>query len=105
MTGKKIIGNYIVDFYCCNCQVVIEIDGSSHDDKEEYDRERDDFLESLGLTVIHIRVEDILKNLDVTMRLLLNHPAFQAPLQERGMNHPALKGTPPMEGNLVQESP
>lgn len=106
---QKIIGNYIVDFYCSNCQVVIEIDGSSHDDKEEYDSKRDTYLESLDLTIIHIRVEDVLKNLDVTMRLLMNHPAFQAPLQGRGMDHPALKGTPPeegnFEGNLVQESP
>ena len=102
---QKIIGNYIVDFYCSNCQVVIEIDGSSHDDKQEYDAERDAYLESLYLTVIHIGVEDVLKNLDVTMRMLMNHPAFQAPLQEMGMNHPALKGTPPVEGNLVEKSP
>ena len=45
---QKIIGNYIVDFYCTNCRAVIEIDGSSHDEKAEYDRERDAFLEELG---------------------------------------------------------
>lgn len=88
---QKIIGNYIVDFYCANCNVVIEIDGSSHDNKQEYDAKRDLFLESLGLTVIHIPVHDILKNLNVTMKWLYNHPA--------------LTGTPPKEGNLVQESP
>src|SRR6056297_2749722 len=44
---QKIIGNYIVDFYCTNCNVVIEIDGSSHDHKQEYDAERDAYLESL----------------------------------------------------------
>ncbi len=88
---QKIIGNYIVDFYCGNCQVVIEIDGSSHDDKVEYDAERDAYLQSLGLTVIHIPAQDILRKLDVTMQWL-NY-------------HPALTGTPPTEGNLVQESP
>lgn len=88
---QKIIGNYIVDFYCSNCNVVIEIDGKSHDDKQEYDAKRDSYLESLGLKVIHIPVEDILKNLDVTMRGL--------------QNHPALMGTPPLEGNFVEESP
>jgi very-short-patch-repair endonuclease len=51
---QKIVGNYIVDFYCTNCNVVIEIDGSSHDDKIEYDAERDALLQALGLTVIHI---------------------------------------------------
>lgn len=88
---QKIIGNYIVDFYCGNCQAVIEIDGSSHDDKQEYDAERDAYLESLGLTVIHISAKDILQNLDATMEWLHDHPA--------------LSGTPPGEGNLVRESP
>lgn len=86
---QKIIGNYIVDFYCTNCNVVIEIDGSSHDGKAEYDAERDRYLESLGLTVIHIPVEDVMKNLDRVMEMLFNHPA--------------LKGTPPQEGNLWGE--
>ena len=40
---QKIIGNYIVDFYRANCQVVIEIDGSSHDNKQKYDERRDAF--------------------------------------------------------------
>ncbi|MDR0857775.1 MAG: DUF559 domain-containing protein [Oscillospiraceae bacterium] len=31
---QKIIGNYIVDFYCPNCKTVIEVDGSSHDEKK-----------------------------------------------------------------------
>lgn len=88
---QKIIGNYIVDFYCSNCNVVIEIDGRSHEEKQEYDAKRDSYLESLGLNVIHIPVQDILKNLDVTMRWLHNHPA--------------LMGTPPSEGNFVAESP
>lgn len=89
---QKIIGNYIVDFYCTNCNVVIEIDGSSHDDRVEYDAERDAFLESIGLTVIHIPVEDILKNLEATMIWLQEHPAFSPP-------RPPMSGTPPMEGN------
>ncbi|MGQ4006258.1 DUF559 domain-containing protein [Francisellaceae bacterium CB300] len=46
---QKIIGNYIVDFYCPNLGVVIEIDGSSHDNKEGYDRIRDEYLKGLGL--------------------------------------------------------
>ncbi|MHB1365911.1 MAG: endonuclease domain-containing protein [Eubacteriales bacterium] len=54
---QKIIGNYIVDFYCGNCNAVIEIDGSSHNDKQEYDEIRNSFLEGLGLVVIHITKE------------------------------------------------
>jgi len=74
---QKIIGNYIVDFYCTNCHVVIEIDGSSHDEKIEYDHERDEFFESLGLVVIHIPASDVLKRLKDVMLMLYKHPALQ----------------------------
>lgn len=97
---QKIIGNYIIDFYCGNCQVVVEIDGKSHDDKQEYDTERDVYLESLGLTVIHIPALDILKRLGAVMEMLYDNPVFQ-----EDMYHPALKGTPPKEGNLLLYPP
>jgi len=82
---QKIIGNYIVDFYCANCNVVIEIDGRSHKNKVEYDDERDSFLKGLGLTVIHILSDDVLNRLDDVMAMLHDHPALRAPLQRRGI--------------------
>jgi very-short-patch-repair endonuclease len=61
---QKIIGNYIVDFYCPSRQFVIEIDGASHDEnKWSYDQRRDDFLKNLGLTVIHLSDNDVKKNM------------------------------------------
>ncbi|WP_240531677.1 type ISP restriction/modification enzyme [Maribacter sp. 4G9] len=84
---QKIVGNYIVDFFCTNCNVVIEIDGSSHDNKVEYDAERDSFLEGLGLTVIHIPVKEVMNNMSGVIQMLIDHPA--------------LKGTPPKEGNVA----
>ncbi len=88
---QKIAGNYIVDFYCSNCQVVIEIDGSGHDDNRAYDKARDTYLKSLGLTVIRIPAVDVLNNLDGVMEMLGHHPA--------------LKGTPPEEGNFLRDDP
>jgi very-short-patch-repair endonuclease len=35
---QKIIGNYIVDFFCSSKRTIIEIDGSSHNLKYEYDK-------------------------------------------------------------------
>ena len=84
---QKIIGNYIVDFYCVDCRVVLEVDGSSHNEKEEYDRERDSFLEGLGLTVIHILAGDVLNRLSDVIAMLYNHPA---------LHHPALRA--PLQG-------
>ena len=93
---QKIIGNYIVDFYCTNCNVVIEIDGSSHDDKQEYDAVRDDYLKSLGLEVIHITDIDIKKNITAVMAMLYDHPALTPRNHPLGSNHPL---PPPKEGN------
>jgi len=73
---QKIIGNYIVDFYCANCNLVIEVDGSSHDNKAEYDKERDEYLSSLGLTVIHIYDTDVKQNLAGVMEMLEKLTAF-----------------------------
>ena len=83
---QKIIGNYIADFYCTNCHVVLEIDGQSHDNKMEKDRERDKFFESLGITVIRILADDVLNRFDDVMEMLHNHPALRAPLQRRGID-------------------
>ncbi|MDR1737036.1 MAG: DUF559 domain-containing protein [Oscillospiraceae bacterium] len=77
---QRIIGNYIVDFFCADCGVIIEVDGSSHDGKTEYDNERDAYLEGLGLNIIHIEARDVLNNLDGVMKMLHTHPALRAPL-------------------------
>jgi very-short-patch-repair endonuclease len=60
---QKIIGNYIVDFYCKKLGIVIEIDGGSHNEKQEYDKERDAYLKSLGLKIFHIQDIEVRKNL------------------------------------------
>jgi very-short-patch-repair endonuclease len=73
---QKIIGNYIVDFYCANCNVVIEIDGTSHIGKEEYDLARDAFLQSLGLSVFHIPAWQIVKQTGNVMRALEMESVF-----------------------------
>ncbi len=49
---QKPIDEYVVDFYCPRLKLVIEIDGDSHEGKEEADKIRQDKLESLGLTVM-----------------------------------------------------
>jgi very-short-patch-repair endonuclease len=73
---QKIIGNYIVDFFCASCHMVIEIDGCTHNDKAEYDAEREAYLQSIGLTVIHLDDHDIKKELNGVMDMLYAHPAL-----------------------------
>ena len=63
-TRQKIIGNYIVDFYCASAKLVIELDGSGHYTKEgiEYGKQRTAFLEEYGLQVLRIPNTEINKN-------------------------------------------
>lgn len=49
---QKPIGNYIADFYCFRLKLVIEIDGVSHIGRENKDKEKQNFIESLGFTVL-----------------------------------------------------
>ena len=82
---QKIIGDYIVDFYCPEKSLVIEVDGDSHNVKQDEDVRRDAFLNSLGLKVIRLLAKDVFQNMEGVIKYLRDHPA--------------LTGTPPEEGN------
>ena len=60
---QRPIDNYIVDFYCKDLQLAIEIDGESHIGKEKYDEERQKKLESLG--VRFLRFDDVVVRYDL----------------------------------------
>ena len=61
---QRVIGNYIVDFYCAALKLVIEIDGYTHYFKGDSDKKRDEFLQGLGLTVVRIPDVEVKKNLE-----------------------------------------
>ena len=58
---QRIIGRFIVDFYCASAKVVIEVDGSQHYDLQgmAYDAERSAFLTALGLKVLRFSNREI----------------------------------------------
>jgi len=58
-TKQKPIGNYIADFYCLEKNMVIEIDGWTHDNKYTYDKTRDEYMKSLGIYVLRIADKDV----------------------------------------------
>ncbi len=68
---QVIVGNYIVDFFIPELGLVFEIDGSSHNNKLEYDTERDAFMKDLNLKVIRILDTDVKKNLASVYKLVL----------------------------------
>ncbi len=79
LRGKKVnglrfrrqhpISRFVVDFYCHEKKLVIELDGEIHDTKEakEKDESRTLALETLGLRVIRFRNEDVIDKLENVM--------------------------------------
>jgi very-short-patch-repair endonuclease len=57
-------GIYILDFYCCSANLAIEIDGLIHLKRKAYDKERTEFLESSGLSVLRFTNKDIEDRID-----------------------------------------
>jgi very-short-patch-repair endonuclease len=67
---QRIIGSFIVDFYVKALGLVVEIDGRSHDNKQEYDAQRQAFLENLGLRVYRIPDSAVKKEIGWVMTCL-----------------------------------
>ena len=69
---QHVIAPYIVDFFCHELGLVIELDGGQHgiDDAVEYDAERTKFLEALGFNVVRFWNHDVLGNTEVILEHL-----------------------------------
>jgi len=63
---QKVIDNYIVDFYCHEAKLIIELDGSQHYEEKGLlkDKIRKEKLESRNLTIIRIPNNEINRNFD-----------------------------------------
>ena len=63
---QRIIGDYIVDFYCPKANLIIELDGGQHFTEEgiNKDKTRDIFLNSQGFKVLRFSDRDIFENIN-----------------------------------------
>ena len=61
---QKVFGKYIVDFYCAEAKLVVELDGSQHyeDKGMEYDTERTAYLAQYGVRVLRIPNNEVNQN-------------------------------------------
>ena len=61
---QKILGKYIVDFYCAEAKLIVELDGSQHYEEKEmkYDAERTNYLEQYGIRVLRIPNNEVNQN-------------------------------------------
>jgi type I site-specific restriction-modification system R (restriction) subunit/very-short-patch-repair endonuclease len=69
------IGPYIVDFYCDENKLVIELDGEIHntDEQREHDSIRDKYLSSMGYKVLRFKNEDIINDTETALKAISGH--------------------------------
>lgn len=65
---QYIIGNYIADFYVRSLGLVVEIDGGYHNGREEYDKDREAYMRSLGILTFRTTDYDIIHHPSVVMQ-------------------------------------
>ena len=69
---QKPIDNYIVDFFCNELMLAIEIDGDSHSEKMQEDRLRQQKLESLGVRFLRFDDRDVKQNMAGVLSVIEN---------------------------------
>ena len=70
---QKPIDNYIVDFFCPKLNLIIEIDGESHQFKGEEDVVRQKKLESLGFHFLRFKDKDIKQKMNDILEIIRNY--------------------------------
>ena len=58
------IGQYVADFCCLECKLIIELDGESHEGRHDYDERRTEHLSNRGFAVVRYRNTDVHENLE-----------------------------------------
>ncbi|MBN2043759.1 MAG: endonuclease domain-containing protein [Anaerolineales bacterium] len=69
---QHLIGAYIVDFYCPEARLIIEVDGPVHDKLKEYDQHREGDLLAGGYKVIRFTNKEIFESLDGVLKKILD---------------------------------
>jgi very-short-patch-repair endonuclease len=66
------IGGYIADLYAPSIKLCIEVDGNQHYtiEGQKYDKERDDFMHSIGITVLRFSNHDVSLNTDTVIKTI-----------------------------------
>jgi very-short-patch-repair endonuclease len=69
-TRQYQIGPYYPDLICRKQKLIIEVDGYSHDSRQEYDEARDRFIVSQGYRVMRFTNEDVMQNLEGVVMMI-----------------------------------
>ena len=72
---QKVLGRYIVDFYCPKVRLVIELDGGQHYEEagRERDHLRDEALKEIGLTILRFSDREVFENTSAVMEKIWSY--------------------------------
>jgi len=85
---QQVIGPFVVDFFCPEHRLIVEVDGTIHDTQRKHDEERQRMLESCGYAVVRVSahaVETDLPGVLATIALSLNQSGSPSPLDGEGV--------------------
>ena len=87
-------GHYVLDFYCAEASLCVEIDGAHHDagDQPKFDESRGAWLSLHGIETLRISAADVLKNLESVVEQIVDIALYRLPL------HRPADGPPPRAG-------
>jgi len=67
---QRPVGRYILDYYCVEKKLGIELDGGQHSEATVYDRRRDDWLQSQGICVLRFWNNQMLVETEAVMEVI-----------------------------------
>ena len=89
---QRPIGNYIVDFFCKELSLAVEIDGDTHIYKYDYDDERQRIIEKMGVRFLRFEDIEVKKNMLNVLRVIEDWIEINQPTPD-----------PSREGNLTDK--
>ncbi|MFH1392493.1 MAG: DUF559 domain-containing protein [bacterium] len=74
------VGPYVLDFYCPKLKLAIEIDDSSHLERQEYDQERQEYIGILGIKFLRFTNKDVYDKLGEVVKIIKKKLALTPPV-------------------------
>lgn len=69
---QQIIHGYFADFYCHQHELIVEVDGGIHEFQQDYDADREAYLNALGFRIIRFTNEEVNRDLKSVLQKIVN---------------------------------
>jgi very-short-patch-repair endonuclease len=93
-------GPFIIDFYCSDARLVVEVDGEAHScgERPAKDEARDAWFARWQIATLRVPAMEVLRDLDAVVRGIVHAATIRLPL-----HHPAAPGGPPPRDELGED--